>query len=86
MRVAKRACGHVCPLFHLVHKLIQFTAAHRSPRKGERKPVYVLNLVIPVHHIDNCLEPSKSAIELDVGKPRFFLAPADLDCVRIKMS
>ncbi|KAF8559172.1 hypothetical protein OG21DRAFT_1403956 [Imleria badia] len=40
-------------------------SARRSPRKGEKKPVYVLNLVIPVKHIDNCLEPSKSAVELD---------------------
>ncbi|KAI9574792.1 hypothetical protein HD554DRAFT_2050106 [Boletus coccyginus] len=40
-------------------------SARRSPRKGEKKPVYVLNLVIPVKHIDNCLEPSKSTVELD---------------------
>ncbi|KAG9317349.1 hypothetical protein JVU11DRAFT_1548 [Chiua virens] len=40
-------------------------SARRSPRKGEKKPVYVLNLIIPVKHIDNCLEPSKSAVELD---------------------
>ncbi|KAF8450650.1 hypothetical protein L210DRAFT_3639716 [Boletus edulis BED1] len=40
-------------------------SARRSPRKGEKKPVYVLNLVIPVKHIDNCLEPSKSTVELE---------------------
>ncbi|KAG8218529.1 hypothetical protein J3R82DRAFT_4168 [Butyriboletus roseoflavus] len=40
-------------------------SARRSPRKGEKKPVYVLNLAIPVKHIDKCLEPSKSIVELD---------------------
>ncbi|KAH0839814.1 hypothetical protein J3R83DRAFT_760 [Lanmaoa asiatica] len=40
-------------------------SARRSPRKGEKKPVYVLNLIIPVRHIDNCLEPSKSTVELN---------------------
>ncbi|KAG6378611.1 carboxyl transferase domain-containing protein [Boletus reticuloceps] len=40
-------------------------SARRSPRKGEKKPVYVLNVVIPVKHIDNCLEPSKSTVELE---------------------
>ncbi|KAF8138352.1 hypothetical protein EV363DRAFT_1155488, partial [Boletus edulis] len=49
------------------HEIISstFPAARRSPRKGEKKPVYVLNLVIPVKHIDNCLEPSKSTVELE---------------------
>ncbi|KAL4260038.1 DNA mismatch repair MutL/HexB family protein [Pleurotus pulmonarius] len=37
----------------------------RSPRKSEKKPVYVLNLVIPTRLIDNCLEPAKSSVELE---------------------
>ncbi|KIJ20390.1 hypothetical protein PAXINDRAFT_108421 [Paxillus involutus ATCC 200175] len=41
------------------------SSARRSPRKGEKKPIYVLNLIIPVRHIDNCLEPAKSAVQLD---------------------
>ncbi|KAL0949232.1 hypothetical protein HGRIS_009310 [Hohenbuehelia grisea] len=37
----------------------------RSPRKSEKKPVYVLNLWIPPRLIDNCMEPSKSQVYLD---------------------
>ncbi|KAG1847262.1 hypothetical protein C8R48DRAFT_555342, partial [Suillus tomentosus] len=38
----------------------------RSPRKGEKKAIYVLNLVIPTRLIDNCLEPAKSAVQIEV--------------------
>ncbi|KIJ69942.1 hypothetical protein HYDPIDRAFT_23098 [Hydnomerulius pinastri MD-312] len=41
------------------------SSVRRSPRKGEKKPIYVLNLIIPARHIDNCLEPAKSAVQLD---------------------
>ncbi|KAL4076208.1 hypothetical protein J3A83DRAFT_4225587 [Scleroderma citrinum] len=37
----------------------------RSPRKGEKKPIYALNLTIPTRHIDNCLEPTKTAVLVD---------------------
>jgi len=40
------------------------TATRRSPRKTEKKPVYVLNLSIPPRHVDNCLEPAKAAVHL----------------------
>ncbi|OAX44046.1 hypothetical protein K503DRAFT_730324 [Rhizopogon vinicolor AM-OR11-026] len=40
-------------------------SARRSPRKGEKRPIYVLNLVIPTRHIDNCLEPAKSAVHIE---------------------
>jgi len=40
----------------------------RSPRKGEKKAIYVLNLVIPTRLIDNCLEPAKSAVQIEVCK------------------
>ncbi|KDR84002.1 hypothetical protein GALMADRAFT_236565 [Galerina marginata CBS 339.88] len=36
----------------------------RSPRKAEKKPVYVLNISIPPEEVDNCLDPSKSVIQL----------------------
>ncbi|KAF9498626.1 hypothetical protein BDN71DRAFT_1385419 [Pleurotus eryngii] len=39
--------------------------ARRSPRKGEKKPVYVLNLIIPTRLIDNCMEPAKSSVGLE---------------------
>ncbi|TDL29827.1 hypothetical protein BD410DRAFT_811341 [Rickenella mellea] len=37
-------------------------AFRRSPRKAERKPVFVLNLTVPPRQIDNCLEPAKSSV------------------------
>ncbi|KAK0230467.1 hypothetical protein IW262DRAFT_1262967 [Armillaria fumosa] len=33
--------------------------SRRSPRKMEKKPVYVLNLSVPPREVDNCLEPAK---------------------------
>ncbi|KAG1752530.1 uncharacterized protein EDB91DRAFT_1216091 [Suillus paluster] len=41
------------------------SSVRRSPRKGEKKPIYVLNLVIPTRHIDNCLEPAKSVVQIE---------------------
>ncbi|GBE79898.1 hypothetical protein SCP_0211000 [Sparassis crispa] len=36
----------------------------RSPRKTEKRPVYVLDLIVPQRDVDNCLEPAKSAVHL----------------------
>ncbi|KAI0282276.1 hypothetical protein BGY98DRAFT_955130 [Russula aff. rugulosa BPL654] len=36
----------------------------RSPRKLDRKPIYVLSLTVPPKDIDNCLEPGKSLIHV----------------------
>lgn len=41
-------------------------ATRRSPRKTEKKPVYVLNLVVSPHQIDNLLEPAKGALHFQV--------------------
>ncbi|PCH40853.1 hypothetical protein WOLCODRAFT_99424 [Wolfiporia cocos MD-104 SS10] len=38
--------------------------ARRSPRKAEKRPVYVLNMTIPTRHVDNCMEPAKTAVKL----------------------
>ncbi|KAI5116357.1 hypothetical protein M0805_003808, partial [Coniferiporia weirii] len=49
--------------------------ARRSPRKAERRPVYVLNLTIPPREIDNCLDPAKTVIHFqDQGAVASFLA------------
>lgn len=40
------------------------SGGRRPPRKGEKKPIYVLNLAIPARHIDNCVEPAKTAVQL----------------------
>lgn len=45
---------------------VQHKATRRSPRKTEKKPVYVLDLIIPPRQVDNCLEPAKSAVHLQV--------------------
>ncbi|KAI0065990.1 hypothetical protein BV25DRAFT_1797687 [Artomyces pyxidatus] len=39
------------------------TSARRSPRKAERKPIYVLDLLIPPQNVDNCLEPAKTTMQ-----------------------
>ncbi|KAF8914223.1 hypothetical protein CPB84DRAFT_1758748 [Gymnopilus junonius] len=36
----------------------------RSPRKSEKKPVYVLNISIAHQEVDNLLDPSKSVVQL----------------------
>ncbi|KAJ7734007.1 hypothetical protein DFH07DRAFT_130235 [Mycena maculata] len=38
------------------------STTRRSPRKAEKKPVYVLKLTVPSQQIDNCLEPAKAAV------------------------
>ncbi|KAI6135072.1 hypothetical protein EV401DRAFT_2052575 [Pisolithus croceorrhizus] len=45
-------------------KHVRIIFSRRPPRKGEKKPIYVLNLTIPVRHIDNCMEPAKTAVQL----------------------
>lgn len=40
------------------------SAVRRSPRKAEKKPVYVLNLTVPPEELDNCLEPAKAVVHL----------------------
>ncbi|KAI0700587.1 hypothetical protein BC835DRAFT_1411934 [Cytidiella melzeri] len=40
------------------------SAARRSPRKSDKKPVYVLNIMIPPRELDNCVEPAKNAVHL----------------------
>ncbi|KAF7352459.1 Mismatch repair-related protein [Mycena venus] len=40
------------------------STVRRSPRKSEKKPVYVLDLSVPSQEIDNCLEPAKAAVHL----------------------
>ena len=42
------------------------SAGRRSPRKAEKKPVYVLNLTIPPRFVDNTVDPSKAAVQLQV--------------------
>ncbi|CDO73770.1 hypothetical protein BN946_scf185015.g98 [Trametes cinnabarina] len=42
----------------------------RSPRKTEKKPVYVLNITIPPRFVDNCFEPAKAVIQLQTERGR----------------
>lgn len=35
----------------------------RSPRKTEKKAVYVLNVTLPPDHVDNIIEPSKTSVQ-----------------------
>lgn len=40
-----------------------------SPRKTEKRSVYVLNLTIPPRFVDNTVDPAKSAVQLQVRRP-----------------
>jgi len=42
-------------------------AIRRSPRKSEKKPVYVLNISIAPDEVDNFLDPAKNIIQLRVS-------------------
>ncbi|TRM68211.1 hypothetical protein BD626DRAFT_555063 [Schizophyllum amplum] len=44
---------------------LPLATVRRSPRKSAKKPVYVLNLTIPLHQIDNCLEPAKAEVNFE---------------------
>ncbi|KAF8915373.1 hypothetical protein CPB85DRAFT_1495878 [Mucidula mucida] len=39
------------------------STVRRSPRKIEKRPVYVLNLTVSPRHLDNCLEPAKMNLQ-----------------------
>lgn len=38
--------------------------ARRAPRKATQRPIYVFNLTIPQRQVDNCVEPTKTALHL----------------------
>ncbi|KIP02103.1 hypothetical protein PHLGIDRAFT_112417 [Phlebiopsis gigantea 11061_1 CR5-6] len=40
------------------------SAIRRSPRNSEKRPIYVINITIPPRHVDNCVQPSKTAVQL----------------------
>ena len=40
-----------------------------GPKKADKKPVYVINITIPPIFVDNHVEPSKSAVNIQVGPP-----------------
>ncbi|KAG8714262.1 DNA mismatch repair protein [Ceratobasidium sp. 394] len=44
--------------------------ARRSPKKTERKPIYVLNLSISPSQVDNFVEPAKSMVQFQVCATR----------------
>lgn len=43
------------------------TATRRSPRKGEKRAIYVLNLALSRRMVDSTLEPSKKSVYLSVS-------------------
>nr|GAT45012.1 mismatch repair-related protein [Mycena chlorophos] len=40
------------------------STTRRSPRKTEKRAVYVLNITVPPQDMDNCLEPAKAVVHL----------------------
>ena len=55
----------LCILFEI--GMLTFVAIRRSPRKTEKKPVYVLNLMVPPANVDNFLEPAKDHVHFQVN-------------------
>jgi len=61
-----RVC--LLPNSNVSHLTINGTLAiRRSPRKSEKKPVYVLNISITPDEVDNFLDPAKNIIQLRVS-------------------
>lgn len=44
-----------------------YAAVRRSPRKIEKKPIYVINISIAPEDVDNCIDPTKSVVHLRVS-------------------
>ena len=58
---------------------VSFPGSRRSPRKLDRKPIYVLNLLVPPKKLDRNLEPAKAAVHFEVGSNQLlFLLPLSL--------
>ncbi|KAL1685730.1 hypothetical protein GGG16DRAFT_65728 [Schizophyllum commune] len=36
-----------------------------ASKKSEKRPVYVLNITVPSHQVDNCLEPAKAEVNFE---------------------
>jgi len=61
-----RVC--LLPNSNVLHLTIsEILAIRRSPRKSEKKPVYVLNISIAPDEVDNFLDPAKNIILLRVS-------------------
>jgi len=67
MKKGRPACGQVAIVVYFgLCGCSHSPGVRRSPRKGEKRPIYALNLTIPPRNIDNCLEPAKTATLIDV--------------------
>ncbi|KAH9850804.1 hypothetical protein C2E23DRAFT_929125 [Lenzites betulinus] len=56
----------------------------RSPRKTEKKAVYVLNLTIPPRFVDNCVEPAKAAVLLQNSSAAVMLLTSVIERVLVQ--
>ena len=60
----------VCSVFPDINthsSLWRCAAVRRSPRKIEKKPIYVINVSIAPEDVDNYVEPTKSVVHLRVS-------------------
>jgi hypothetical protein len=53
--------------------LTAYKELRRSPRKAERRPIYVLNIHLPPSELDNCLEPTKTEMGFKVVTMFYFV-------------
>jgi hypothetical protein len=62
----------VCSLFPDIYMYVRSSlwrcaAVRRSPRKMEKKPIYVINVSIALEDVDNYIDPTKSVVHLRVS-------------------
>lgn len=59
--------------------------SRRSPRRGEKKPVYVLKISVPPSEVDNGLDPAKTIVGLQVRYSIQNIASCDLIRPRVRI-
>lgn len=69
MELSQPISGSPLPFLRSEALITSFTvyiATRRSPKKADKKPVYVLNITVPPQQVDNCMEPAKATVQLQV--------------------
>lgn len=58
-----QVCSLLPDIYLYIHSsLWRCAAVRRSPRKIEKKPIYVINVSIAPEDVDNYIEPTKSIV------------------------
>ena len=73
---------------HIHSSLWRCAAVRRSPRKIEKRPIYVINVFIAPEDVDNYIEPTKNVVHLRVSpsSETLFVKGNLTSSVRIKLA